>query len=174
MRRLLLALVFALLPTLASAQSTINLSITTTAAQDSGLRYLMALGVTVGAQPGTGYTVGDVLTVTGGTCTTAPTFTVTGIGASGAVSTVAVKFRGDCTVYPSNPLLTTGGTGTGARLKWPHDDVAAMLTKYLNDLVGDYRVQWKNAQRKAITDAVEGATNNQLNSTASTLKIILP
>ena len=62
---------------------------------------------------GTGYTAGDILTVSGGTFTHAATIEVLTVS-SGAVATAQVINGGAYTVDPTNPASTTGGTGTGA------------------------------------------------------------
>jgi hypothetical protein len=62
---------------------------------------------------GTGYTVNDVLTVSGGTFASAVTITVTSV--SGGVITGANYANfGNYTVLPSNPVSVTGGTGSSA------------------------------------------------------------
>ena len=59
---------------------------------------------------GTGYSVGDTLTLVGGTFTTAATFTVdTPVGGAGEVLTVTLAGAGTYTVYPPNPVATTTG-----------------------------------------------------------------
>lgn len=64
---------------------------------------------------GSSYSVGDVLTVTGGTSTFPATFRVATLGGGGAVATVTVLNGGAYTVNPTNPVSTTvapaGGTG---------------------------------------------------------------
>lgn len=62
------------------------------------------------AAGGTLYEVGDVLTATGGTGTAA-TFTVAAVN-GGVVTSVTVLTPGDYTVKPTNPITTTGHTGT--------------------------------------------------------------
>ena len=66
--------------------------------------------------PGTGYSVGDLLTVTGGVL-------AGGLGAMqllvlainpGTVPSVKVLNPGNYTTQPTNPVSVTGGTGTGA------------------------------------------------------------
>jgi len=65
---------------------------------------------------GTGYTVNDVLTVVGGTFSSAATFTVSAVSA-GVVTAVTLTSGGTAySVLPTNPVSTTGGTGTGATL----------------------------------------------------------
>jgi len=61
---------------------------------------------------GTGYTVGNVLTVVGGTGTAA-TLTVSTVSA-GVITGVTVTSFGSYTALPSNPVSVTGGTGSGA------------------------------------------------------------
>ena len=61
---------------------------------------------------GTGYTVNDVLTVSGGTGTAA-TLTVTAVN-SGVITAVSITTGGAYSVNPTNPASVTGGTGTGA------------------------------------------------------------
>lgn len=154
--------------------ATLNLTITTTAGQDSGLQYQLASRTTVQpANPGTGYVVGNVLTVVGGTGTAA-TYRVTSVGASGAVTGIDLVSSGDYTVQPTSPMLTTGGAGTGCRLQLKYANATAMLTDFMTSAVGDYRRQWKDAQRSTIAAAVETATNVQLNNVAAGLGIVLP
>lgn len=67
---------------------------------------------------GTGYTASDVLTLVGGVLHdggSAATFTVNTVSA-GAVATVSVLAVGDYDIFPDNPVVTTGGTGTGCTL----------------------------------------------------------
>jgi len=61
---------------------------------------------------GSGYSVGDVLTVTGGTGT-GGTLTVATLSGS-AVATVTISNVGFYSVLPTNPVSVTGGTGSGA------------------------------------------------------------
>ena len=63
---------------------------------------------------GTGYVVGDVLTISGGTFTTAAVFTVTQVSTGGVITAASLTTPGSYTSAPNNPALVTGGTGTGA------------------------------------------------------------
>jgi hypothetical protein len=65
---------------------------------------------------GTGYAVGNVLTVSGGTFSTAATATVASVTSGGVIDTVTVTNAGNYTAAPNNPALVTGGAGTGASL----------------------------------------------------------
>jgi len=64
---------------------------------------------------GTGYTLSDVVTLSGGTPSVAATFTVTAVS-SGVVTAVSSTNFGTYSVLPSNPVSVTGGTGTGLTL----------------------------------------------------------
>jgi len=67
------------------------------------------------AAGGSGYSNGtQLLTVTGGTCTTQPQYNVTGV--AGAITSPVIVTAGDCSVVPANPVSTTGGGGTGGTL----------------------------------------------------------
>jgi hypothetical protein len=65
------------------------------------------------ASTGSGYAVGNVLTVLGGTYTTSATLTVASLSGSG-VATITISNAGAYTVAPSNPVSVTGGAGTSA------------------------------------------------------------
>ena len=62
---------------------------------------------------GTGYTVGDTLTVVGGTFITAVSLTVATVSA-GVITGVTLAGTGSYTALPSYPASVTGGTGSGA------------------------------------------------------------
>jgi len=67
------------------------------------------------ASGGTGtYVVGEVLTVSGGTFTTAATLTITAVDGGGLVTAVSVTDGGVYSVLPTNPVSTSGGSGSGA------------------------------------------------------------
>lgn len=78
----------------------------------TGLTVVDPTTLALGA-PGTGYTVGDVLTLAGGTGTKAKVRVLT-IGGGGAVATFEAYDVGGYTVAPSSPATVTGGTGTSA------------------------------------------------------------
>jgi hypothetical protein len=66
---------------------------------------------------GTGYVVGDVVTVTGGTFNRAAQVKVTAINTStGAVTGISLVDSGDYTIAPGNPVSTTGGYGSGFQM----------------------------------------------------------
>ena len=75
----------------------------------------IALSATVAAG-GTGYTVGDVLTIGGGIFSIPVEVTVATVGGGGAITAVTVTNAGRYTTTPSNPVVTTGGTGSGGTL----------------------------------------------------------
>jgi hypothetical protein len=79
------------------------------------------------ASGGTGYTVGDTLTIVGGTSTTTATVSVTSVS-GGVVTAVSVGNQGVYSVAPSNPVSTTGGTGTGCTLTLDWNIVIVNIT----------------------------------------------
>jgi hypothetical protein len=84
-----------------------------------------AVSATLGAG-GSGYTNGaQVLTVSGGTFTTAAQFNVT-VSAGTVTSVDSLATAGDYTVTPGNPAATTGGGGTGATLNVTYGAVATV------------------------------------------------
>lgn len=62
---------------------------------------------------GTAYTVGDILTVTGGTSSFAAKIRVVAVSL-GVITSAVISEGGAYTSNPSNPVAVTGGTGTGA------------------------------------------------------------
>jgi len=87
------------------------------AAVQDGLASGQFVSAAAVAAGGTGYTVGDVLTVVGGTKSVAATVTVatiSGGGGTGPVATVTVTLAGNYSAAPANPAATSGGTGNGA------------------------------------------------------------
>jgi hypothetical protein len=77
---------------------------------------------------GTGYTVGNTLTVVGGTPTgAAATYQVTAVSGGVVTAVTAVNFA-SYSVLPSNPVSTTGGTGTGATLNLTYGVAAGQPT----------------------------------------------
>lgn len=68
--------------------------------------------VTAVVAAGSGYTVGQVLTVTGGTCSTPIQVRVKAINGSGGITAAVIANPGVCSVTPSNPLAVTSGAAT--------------------------------------------------------------
>jgi hypothetical protein len=71
---------------------------------------------------GTGYAVGDELTLSGGTFTIAAVAEVLTVGGSGEVLTVRVRNAGIYQVAPTSDVATTGGTGSGCELTCTFDN----------------------------------------------------
>ena len=72
------------------------------------------LSAPVVASGGSGYSMGDVLTVQGGTFTTPAQFTVSSTSAGGVITGVTLTQAGSYSVVPTMPAGVTGGTGSGA------------------------------------------------------------
>ena len=77
-----------------------------------GLANLLTIMIAAIAGGGAGYTVNDVLTVSGGVGTAA-TLQVT-VVAAGVITAIKVLTGGFYTTFPGNPVSVTGGTGAGA------------------------------------------------------------
>jgi hypothetical protein len=67
-----------------------------------------------GGNQGQGYTVGDTLTLAGGTFSVAAQFTVDAVDAEGSLVALSVANAGSYTVLPASPAALSGGTGAGA------------------------------------------------------------
>jgi hypothetical protein len=77
---------------------------------------------------GTGYTVGNVLSIVGGTPTGATaTATVTSVSA-GVITGISVTTGSTYSALPTNPASVTGGTGTGATLNLSWGTVGFTIT----------------------------------------------
>jgi hypothetical protein len=76
---------------------------------------------------GTGYTVGDTLTLVGGTFTTVSTLTVNTVS-SGVITGITVAVGGVYSVVPTNPMSVTGGTGSGATFTLNNWGLSATFT----------------------------------------------
>jgi microcystin-dependent protein len=98
---------------------------------------------------GTGYTIGDTLTVVGGTSYVAATLTVNTVS-GGVITSVSINNPGVYTVNPGNPVSVTGGTGSGATFNltlatantttsFVSTDIAALLSTFT---AGKYIVQF--------------------------------
>lgn len=142
----------------------------------------LALGGTVEARmkltsaepvtPGTGYAVGNTLSVAGGTATSTATVTVATIDANGGVTSVSVGTAGVYSVLPEsadggvNANSVTGGTGTGAkvRLRWGINTID--ITDAGNGMFDVPRVIIRLATADAST-AINGSATATLTSTGS-------
>ena len=114
-----------------------------------------AFGATVAAA-GTGYTAGDILTVSGGFGQINAELTVTTVGGGGAVTGVSISNAGSYTEIPTNPVAVTGGTGLGATF----DMTFERPYKFWVHEVG--------------TDEIDGLTLNPVQSYFETADLSLP
>jgi hypothetical protein len=114
-----------------------------------------AFGATVAAA-GTGYTAGDILTVSGGFGQIDAELTVTTVGGGGAVTGVSISNAGSYTEAPLNPVAVTGGTGLGATF----DMTFERPYKFWVHEVG--------------SDEIDGLTLNPIQSYFETADISLP
>jgi hypothetical protein len=93
---------------------TISAPTTTGGVQATAVSRMQQAGATI-VSGGTGYTVGDLITLVGGTISGQATrFQVTAVS-SGVITAInEFNLYGDYLINPTNPVSVTGGTGTGA------------------------------------------------------------
>ena len=170
---------------------------TTSARQDRGLARLfnkqnraliearISAGLIINAG-GTGYAVGQILTlVDSGTTTTAAQFTITTVS-SGAVTGVALVDAGPNTggVYvthqATNNHTTTvapsGGTGCVLNINFYADIIDMVMHGggILDQAATAYRRQFEDEVVALINVALAAATDTQLANTAASLGVIIP
>lgn len=108
------------------------------------------LGVTTAAisAAGSGYSPGNILTVSGGTATAPAQLLVTTVDGSGAVTGVSVSDGGLYTVLPANPASVTGGDGSGATFNLSSGSVVTLeanqRTGAVFDIAGVNNVKIEN------------------------------
>jgi hypothetical protein len=114
-----------------------------------------AFGATVAAA-GTGYTAGDILTVSGGFGQIDAELTVTTVGGGGDVTGVSISNAGSYTEAPLNPVAVTGGTGLGATFNMT------------------FERPYKFWVHEVGSDEIDGLTLNPIQSYFETADISLP
>ena len=122
----------------------------------SGVAPQDAEAVTVAvAAGGTGYTVGDTLTVVGGLGQIDTELTVSTIS-SGVITGVTISNAGQYATAPSNPVSVTGGTGSAATFTLTFDN------------------PYKFWVHEVGTDEIDGLTLNPIQSFFETADLSLP
>ena len=122
----------------------------------SGVAPQDAEAVTVAvAAGGTGYTVGDTLTVVGGLGQIDTELTVSTIS-SGVITGVTISNAGQYATAPSNPVSVTGGTGSAATFNLVFDN------------------PYKFWVHEVGTDEIDGLTLNPIQSYFETADLCLP
>jgi hypothetical protein len=99
-----------------TSKPTIAISAPTTAGgvQATATIDFMSTNATAIVSGGTGYTVGNVLTVVGGTPVVSATTMTVATVSSGVITSVTIANFGSYSTLPTNPVSVTGGTGSGA------------------------------------------------------------
>lgn len=108
------------------------------------------------AAGGTGYTVGDTLTVVGGLGQIDTELTVSTVSGAGAVTGVTISNAGQYATAPSNPVSVTGGTGSAATFTLTFDN------------------PYKFWVHEVGTDEIDGLTLNPIQSFFETADLSLP
>ena len=123
----------------------------------SGVAPQDAEAVTVAvAAGGTGYTVGNTLTVVGGLGQIDTELTVSTVSGAGAVTGVTISNAGQYATAPSNPVSVTGGTGSAATFNLTFDN------------------PYKFWVHEVGTDEIDGLTLNPIQSYFETADLCLP
>jgi len=105
---------------------------------------------------GTGYAVGNTLTVVGGLGQIDVELTVTTIGGGGAITGVSISNAGQYTEIPTNPVSVTGGAGSAATFNLTFDN------------------PYKFWVHEVGTDEIDGLTLNPIQSFFETADLSLP
>jgi hypothetical protein len=105
---------------------------------------------------GTGYTVGDTLTLVGGLGQISTELTVSTVGGSGAITGVTITNAGQYTEIPVNPVSVTGGSGSAATFDMTFDN------------------PYKFWVHEVGTDEIDGLTLNPIQSFFETADLSLP
>jgi hypothetical protein len=105
---------------------------------------------------GTGYAVGNTLTVVGGLGQIDTELTVTTIGGGGAITGVSISNAGQYTEIPTNPVSVTGGAGSAATFNLTFDN------------------PYKFWVHEVGTDEIDGLTLNPIQSFFETADLSLP
>ena len=105
---------------------------------------------------GTGYTVGDTLTLVGGLGQISTELTVSTVGGGGAITAVTITNAGQYTEIPVNPVSVTGGSGSAATFDITFDN------------------PYKFWVHEVGTDEIDGLTLNPIQSFFETADLSLP
>jgi hypothetical protein len=114
-----------------------------------------AVSVTV-VTGGTGYAVGNTLTVVGGLGQLDTELTVTTIGGGGVITGITISNAGQYTEIPANPVSVTGGAGSAATFNITFDN------------------PYKFWVHEVGTDEIDGLTLNPIQSFFETADLSLP
>lgn len=105
---------------------------------------------------GTGYTVGDTLTLVGGLGQIDTELTVSTVGGGGAITAVTITNAGQYTEIPVNPVSVTGGSGSAATFDLTFDN------------------PYKFWVHEVGTDEIDGLTLNPIQSYFETADLSMP
>lgn len=108
-----------------------------------GLSIVSSLAISVA---GSGYKVGDALTLSGGTFSLVAKTVVTAITSTGGVATLSINHHGCYQTVPSNPVSVTGGSGTGLQLTvtWTTPALPKLQNMWAEITVEGANVRWRD------------------------------
>lgn len=121
---------------------------------------------------GASFVATNILTVTGGTSSTAATITVDSVDGSGGILTYSVSEPGVYSVLPANTVETTGGAGTGATfdLTWSSTIIVPGAGTNGNEFyVGYNQPVPGSAADQALTEIAKYATITQIGIVSATV-----
>jgi hypothetical protein len=121
-------------------------------------------GLPAGGIGGSGYSVGDILTVSGGTCVLTPTLYVTKVDVSGQILRVEPFNVGTCSILPTNPVSVTGGGGASATFNLFWNYVSMSLSGGTIDASNDLEMHLH------LFDVAEGAQIQARGGTDQTIR----
>jgi hypothetical protein len=107
----------------------------------------------IAAGGATTYVVGNTLTLVGGTSTTAATVRVSAASA-GVVTAVTVLNPGVYTVQPANPVVTSGGAGTGCTLTAVWNGYAAERLLTVVEVIRSYLAEMDNVHELKLLQTI--------------------
>lgn len=174
---------FACVP--ASAQTTYALgNWTVSAKQDKGLKWLynvknaeLQAAATI-QTAGSGYQVGQVLTeVNSGTVATLAQWTISSVNETGGVTGIQLTRKGVATTHQNaQNHATTGGTGTGAVIRYnAYVSIPDLLTRnggILDSAVSSYAQQRESERDAAIRAALATASDADIAAVATRLGVV--
>lgn len=105
---------------------------------------------------GTGYVIGDVLTVVDGDWVIQAQLTVDTVGGGGDILTATITEAGSYSAVPSDPVVLSGGTGTGA------------------EILGVFEQPYKFWVHEVGTNEIDGTDINPIQSYFETSDLALP
>ena len=142
--------------------------------QATGVAIIQTTAATI-AGGGTGYTVGDTITMVGGTLQTggAGTFRVASVS-GGVITSVDTPNYSQYLTPPTNPVSVTGGTGSGATLTVSYIFGYVSLTNAGSGYVEQPTITFSGGGGSGASAAATIGSGTVVRSLGSTMSFVLP